>query len=190
MSGAVILINGYPGVGKSTVARELAKLLPNSQLVDSDALHRIASSIHPPTARQYNPLVDSLRQTLLDSLDSSADQVDKQIYLFSETNFSPNQYTTLSPTLLFVHIILSASQGVNTARIEQKGGDADSLMELRMEEEIPHLFEQRGVNGEYEIDTSALDAEAIAGAVGEFVLDVLRNEGWWIQLNRVKVARP
>lgn len=102
----------------------------------------------------------------------------------------------------FVHIILSCALEQNVERLtspqrlEAKrvpGGsvictDADTLTQIRMEEEIGHVAPLKGLCGEYEIDTTRLDAKTAAGILAEYCLDTLRNEGWWIQLK--SMARP
>jgi len=60
--------------------------------------------------------------------------------------------------------------------------DTDHLIQLRMEEEIGHIAPVPGLSGEFEIDTSRMDARTAAGVLAEYCLDALRVEGWWIQL--------
>lgn len=95
----------------------------------------------------------------------------------------------------FIHVILSASQDENVRRLTDpareearaKGAltistDPSALIQTRMEEEIGHIAPVSGLCGEYELDTTRMDARTTAGVLGEYCLDTLRSEGWWLQL--------
>jgi hypothetical protein len=61
--------------------------------------------------------------------------------------------------------------------------DTAALLQVRMEEEIGHMAPLAGLCGEFELDTTRMDAATTAGVLAEYCLDTLRGEGWWIQLN-------
>lgn len=209
MSSAIIILNGYPGVGKSTVAQELSKLLPNARVVDVGLLDRVADSAVSKDARQN--LRNSLRQSLLQAVFAPDSHTEQTIYILPETMLSASgdrAILSLYPTLAMqagwpvLHFILSCSTDTNISRLlstnlsissapgSTAGGRMDeaALMELRMEEEVCHLVtlkgRPKGLSGEYEIDTSDINARQVAGTVGEYVLDGLRRAGWFIQLQR------
>lgn len=99
----------------------------------------------------------------------------------------------------FIHLILSCSTEENIRRLESPARiaactagshpgsgvvmEAAQLLQIRMEEEIGHIAPMAGLCGEYEMDTTAMDAATTAGVLAEYCLDTLRDEGWWIQLN-------
>ncbi|KAH6984740.1 hypothetical protein BKA56DRAFT_614459 [Ilyonectria sp. MPI-CAGE-AT-0026] len=63
-----IYINGYPGVGKLTVAKELCKLLPKAKLVSNHLLIDPVAAIFERTGEEYQPLRQLLRRQVLKSM--------------------------------------------------------------------------------------------------------------------------
>ncbi|KAK5991830.1 hypothetical protein PT974_05216 [Cladobotryum mycophilum] len=63
-----IYINGYPGVGKLTVAKELCRLLPKAKVVDNHLLIDPAAAVFDRTAEEYQPLRQVLRREVLTSI--------------------------------------------------------------------------------------------------------------------------
>ncbi|RXK34858.1 hypothetical protein M231_07876 [Tremella mesenterica] len=228
MPGAIVILNGYPAVGKSTVAQELTKILPNAKIVDIPLLEEIACVLEGP-ARET--LKKSLLETLLISLLSSTPT--NTIYLIPSTFLSipsDRQLINLFPSLCsekswpVIHLVLSCETQTNLSRLStslshkphdptqngkqssshdltQNGNGSgnqskhgrwemneNSLMELRMEDEICHLINLRGkpkgLSGEYEIDTTTLGPKEVSGMVAEYVMDCLRRSGWYVQLKR------
>ncbi|WOO84635.1 uncharacterized protein LOC62_06G008154 [Vanrija pseudolonga] len=205
MPGALILINGFPGIGKHAVAYELVKLLPNcrffdtrnvitaaSQLYDSDdpahavlrknLKHAIFQSIATHYADVSPTAPPPPTYVLTDFLSVSARAIDlaimKEFIHFAQTS-----------GFAFIHVILSASTEANVARCMSAERQAASrptteasLLQTRMEEEIGHIAPVRGLSGEYELDTTRMDARTTAGVLAEYCLDTLRHQGWWIQL--------
>lgn len=119
---------------------------------------------------------------LTDFLSVSARAVDlaimKEFILFAQ-----------SSGFAFIHVILSASTEANVTRCmspeRQAAGRPTteaSLLQTRMEEEVGHIAPVRGLSGEYELDTTRMDARTTAGVLAEYCLDTLRHQGWWIQL--------
>lgn len=111
----------------------------------------------------------------------------------------------VSSGLVFIHVILSCSLDANVTRVVDPGRialnealklqgyaavaaeittDPEALVTTRMEEEIGHVAPfLKGLSGEYELETTLMDAKTAAGVLAEYCLDTLRREGWWIQLN-------
>ncbi|WVN88497.1 uncharacterized protein L203_103708 [Cryptococcus depauperatus CBS 7841] len=211
--GAVILINGYPGVGKLSTAKHLAKLLPNSQVLENHLMEDAACSLFDKykDSEAYNALRQGMRKTIFRSIlvslgKSTGDSL--PIYILTESlPASPtglaalHSYFALSSSINFtlVHIVLTCSTEENirrlacpTRKIKSKLTDESVLIELRMEEDIAKFHgdlkksKMDGLGGEFEIDTERTDVRVTAGIVGEYVLDALRGQGLWLQLNRAK----
>ncbi|OCF42170.1 hypothetical protein I317_04021 [Kwoniella heveanensis CBS 569] len=68
--GAVILLNGYPATGKSSVAKELVKILPNARILEYHALRQVVDSLadRGREERRWNQLKKALLQTILQTL--------------------------------------------------------------------------------------------------------------------------
>lgn len=60
-----IYINGFPGVGKLTIARELQKLLPKAELIDNHQLIDPVAAIFERTDPEYQPARKELVSFLL-----------------------------------------------------------------------------------------------------------------------------
>ncbi|KAI1325332.1 hypothetical protein F5Y16DRAFT_423082 [Xylariaceae sp. FL0255] len=68
----LILINGYPGVGKRTVAEELCKRIPNSKVVDHrKLLLPFSEVIDPKNHAEFNHLRQTIRRQYLASIVTS-----------------------------------------------------------------------------------------------------------------------
>ncbi|BEJ11863.1 hypothetical protein CspHIS471_0203230 [Cutaneotrichosporon sp. HIS471] len=218
MPGALILINGFPAVGKHSVARELTTLLPECKFFDTRNLVTAASQLFPPTDAAHSLLRKNLVRLLPNC---SADPSQKHAIFDSiaHTYSSPNPTrpppiyiltdflsVAARPTdreimsefiafaqstgFAFIHVILGCSTDENLRRLAcSKGMEAATLLEMRMEEEIGHMAPLPGLVGEFELDTTALDAQMTTGVLAEYCLDVLRAGGWWIHLNGASV-RP
>ncbi|WVF66605.1 hypothetical protein IAT40_001345 [Kwoniella sp. CBS 6097] len=68
--GAVILLNGYPATGKSSVARELVRILPNARILEYHALRQVVDSLadRGMEEKRWNQLKKALLQTILQTL--------------------------------------------------------------------------------------------------------------------------
>ncbi|OWZ68484.1 hypothetical protein AYX14_01417 [Cryptococcus neoformans] len=64
-SGAIILINGYPGVGKVSMAKQLSKLLPNSRVFDNNFMGDAARLFDKRSELEaYNALRQGMHDTI------------------------------------------------------------------------------------------------------------------------------
>ncbi|KAK2028999.1 hypothetical protein LX32DRAFT_673173 [Colletotrichum zoysiae] len=63
-----IYINGYSGVGKLTVAKELSKMLPKAKAFSNHLLIDPAAAVFDRTAEEYQPLRQVLRREVLTSI--------------------------------------------------------------------------------------------------------------------------
>lgn len=109
----------------------------------------------------------------------------------------------LHKTFAIMHIILTCATPVHVARVlsdqatrHARGtiSDEASLMEMKMDDEVLRLtggprgagIGEGKVVGEYEIDTSVMDAGMAAGVVAEYAVQGLRDVGVWVILGRRK----
>ncbi|BEI81164.1 hypothetical protein CcaverHIS002_0203240 [Cutaneotrichosporon cavernicola] len=219
MPGALILINGFPAVGKHSVARELITLLPECKFLDTRNLVAAASQLFPPTDAAHGLLRKNLVRLLLPPCSADPSQKHAIFDSIARTYSSPNPTrpppiyiltdflsVAARPTdreimsefiafaqstgFAFIHVILGCSTDENVRRLAcSKGMEVATLLEMRMEEEIGHMAPLPGLVGEFELDTTALDPQMTAGVLAEYCLDVLRADDWWIHLNGASV-RP
>lgn len=70
--GCLVLLNGFPGTGKLTIARVLQSRLEevNTRLIDNHLIIDPAEAIHPSRGPEHKALRNRLRQTILDELRS------------------------------------------------------------------------------------------------------------------------
>lgn len=70
LSACMILLNGFPGVGKLTIARCLQSALVNvrSRLIDNHLMIDPAEAIYPGRGAPYRVFRDRMRQAIFDDL--------------------------------------------------------------------------------------------------------------------------
>ncbi|KAL7420215.1 hypothetical protein Q5752_005182 [Cryptotrichosporon argae] len=223
MPGALILINGFPGVGKHTVGHELTKHLPNCKFFDTRNLVGAASQLYSPDDPAHSLLRKNLKHAIFQSIAQSNPRVTTPTtptapapptYVltdFLSVSARPSDRAIMHEFIafaraagfVFVHIILSCSTAANVARLSSPARrdaaqayahtrlvDEQRLVEMRMEEEIGHLGNVHGLAGEFELDTTDMDAQTAGSALAEYCLDTLRRAGWYIQLEpKVRAGR-
>ncbi|WWC67265.1 uncharacterized protein I206_101173 [Kwoniella pini CBS 10737] len=174
LPGVVILLNGYPGVGKSSVAKELLKILPNSKLLEYHSLRAIIDPLIDKEKEmdRWIEMKKSLLQTILKnlSLNNKSNNHNHNhnhnqqplIYIFtSHLCATPNRLSILhshlfSKNLPLIHILLNCSTEINLRRLnsrskkEEEGKktliDESLLYELRMEEELGRFYDFNNSN--------------------------------------------
>ncbi|WVQ85378.1 hypothetical protein IAT38_007543 [Cryptococcus sp. DSM 104549] len=210
--GIVIVINGYPGVGKFTVAKELAKLLPNAKVLDQHLMEDAARSLFDKDKQPegYFAVRKALRETVLLNLFNAASAPPPHappIFILTETLPStPTGTAALQSYLIsarttpftFIHLLLACSTSENIHRLsstareaKSKLTDEASLLEVRMVEEIGRFYAAipkriPGLQGEYEIDTSKATPGEAALALGHYAVNRLKAAGWVLQLRGAK----
>ncbi|WRT63263.1 uncharacterized protein IL334_000166 [Kwoniella shivajii] len=125
--GVLILLNGYPGVGKSSVAKELLKIMPNAKLLE---YHSLRAVIDPLIDREkdtdrWMEMKKSLLQTLLNNLgnnppSSSLNQQPPIYIITSHLCATPRRLSVLHShlsSLPLIHIILTCSTETNLNRL-------------------------------------------------------------------------
>lgn len=68
--GCLVILNGFPGVGKLTIARSLQSRLTNvkTRLVDNHPIIDPAEAVHPGRGLQHKEFRDRLRRVIFDEL--------------------------------------------------------------------------------------------------------------------------
>ena len=69
-SGCLVILNGFPGVGKLTIARSLQSRLTNveTRIIDNHLIIDPAEAVWPGRGYQHKAFRDKLRQVIFDEL--------------------------------------------------------------------------------------------------------------------------
>jgi hypothetical protein len=77
-TGCLVLFNGFPSVGKLTVARSLQSSLTNQsveiRLIDNHLIIDPAEAVHPGREHQHRAFRDKLRNLIFDELKTLPEQ--------------------------------------------------------------------------------------------------------------------
>jgi len=117
------------------------------------------------------------------------------IYIFPESLYSSTHANLLDIKPQFcqafdftlLSIILPLDTESHVFRAGKKGYGEDGIIEVRMCEEIGYFNTPRNrICREWEVVTDGLNIDQAGNRVAEYVLDGLRDAGWFVQLNRTK----
>ncbi|KAI8223927.1 hypothetical protein K4K54_005693 [Colletotrichum sp. SAR 10_86] len=181
-----IYINGYPGVGKLTIARELSKLFPGSEVWDN---HRIIDLVridrdHP----DYNLMRAFHRRNTLLAI-ATSDSHQNTTYIFTDARCSSpfgsaaaQEYEDAARRrgLPFIPIALECQLEENIKRVtgSGRGGaangkltDVNILKDIRQEEQMFRF----GGDLELELDVTELTPEQAAYKIFEHVKTVTQS---------------
>ncbi|EPS35736.1 hypothetical protein H072_10854 [Dactylellina haptotyla CBS 200.50] len=184
--GRTIFINGYPGTGKLTVAKELQKILPYSKVFDHHLLIDAARATFSQSDPEYQVLRKAFRTTLLDSINSATAEHASTQWIFTECQSNSHIGTSISHEYLaaaqrrssqFVSIILTCSLEENLKRIShptrkttprRKLTNREVLKAIRDEEVIHKFGDWIGVR-ELVVDVTKLEPEEAAVVIKNFL---------------------
>ncbi|KAK6358854.1 hypothetical protein TWF696_000034 [Orbilia brochopaga] len=184
--GRTIFINGYPGTGKLTVARELQKILPSSKVFDHHLLIDAARATFSQTDPEYQILRKAFRTTLLDSIATASPEHASTTWIFTECQSNSHIGTSISHEYLaaaqrrsspFVSIILTCSLEENLRRLShpsrkteprRKLTNREVLKAIRDEEVIHRFGDWIGVR-ELIVDVTKLEPEEAAVVIKNFL---------------------
>jgi len=168
-----VLINGYPGVGKLTVANELAKLLPKAKVFNNHLLIDAAAALYERSDPEYPSLRKALRQAVFSSL--AASQTARSFtWIFTEQqSSSPSGSATVKEYLNaarnmrspLISVVLSCGPEENARRVisgdrgstNTKLTDLSILKHIRDTEDIFHF----GNMAQFELDIDVTTKSAI-----------------------------
>ena len=186
-----VYINGYPGVGKFSVAKELAKLLDNAKVLDNHRLIDTTAMLYERGMPEYQPSRKQLRSVVLDSLASSISTKDVT-WIFTDQQSSSANGTAAAKTYEaaakargspFVSVVLHCGLEENIKRLSSggRGGDNTKLTDvgileaIRENEDIYHFRNDL----ELEINVTSLEATAVADTIKDFVGTYPKRQGHW-----------
>lgn len=148
-----IYINGYPGVGKLTVARELEKLLPKSKIYHNHLLIDPIAPLVDRTSPEYTAIRTNLRRQILDVIATSEATRDTT-WIFTDSwctseagRDAAKDYQDAASRrgVPFITVIMTCNPGENARRIVDEGRkgrnytklrDVEVLRSIRKQEEI------------------------------------------------------
>jgi len=175
-----IYINGYPGVGKLTIAKELRALFPQAQLVSSHSTIDITAEFFPRGHPQYQSLRRALRRV---QFQCAINAPYETTWIFTDQQSSSEigsstaqEYQTAAASRgsRFISIVLTCGAEENFKRAQSKGRggalntkltDLSILRKIRAEEEIYHF----GSPEEAELDVTGLTPSEAARQIYQHV---------------------
>lgn len=186
----VIWINGYPGVGKFTIAKALQHLIRDSILIDNHQLIDPVEKTHPRGSRLYNEKRAEYRRKALSPIAHDPSTKDTT-YIFTDCQIEYNEcvgdYTDLALSCngngarRFYSVVLECEFGENARRLTTptRGGEGSTkLKETKMLSEIrerysPWKFEKED---EFVLDVTAVEVKEAAAKIKDF-FDRRQREG-------------
>ncbi|WWD07498.1 hypothetical protein V865_005599 [Kwoniella europaea PYCC6329] len=120
----IILLSGFPGVGKKTIAQSLLRSFPEARLFDNHLLIDATAAVLDREDEAYQPLRKAFRSALFSSLSSYPSSI-PPILLFTECQSTKsgeqvmNEYAefTRSINSRLISIILECSMTENAKRL-------------------------------------------------------------------------
>ncbi|KAL9531945.1 hypothetical protein SMMN14_04021 [Sphaerulina musiva] len=177
-----VYINGYPGVGKLSVARELRAILPNAKVFDNHSLIDATSSIYERGMPEYQPLRRQMRRVVLDSI-ATSESTREITWIFTDQQSSDDTGASAAQDYAaaaqarqspFVSIILTCDLEENVRRLTfaSRGGESNTkltdvnvLHHIRDTEDIYHF----GGELEVEIDVTHKAPDVVAREIEKFI---------------------
>ncbi|MFX1389650.1 MAG: adenylate kinase family protein [Promethearchaeota archaeon] len=174
-----IVLSGTPGCGKTSVAKELSKLL-NAQLI---SLNELAIS------EKFTFEYDSKRKTYIVDFDIFLPyvlekikefQIDNPPYLIIESHFSD----IIPDDLIDFAFILRCDPDELTKRLDKKDYDNEKINENIQAEIlgdcINHFLQKELKNPLFEIDTSNLSIKRVVRIIADIVLEIRDGKNYYI----------
>ncbi|KDN69430.1 hypothetical protein CSUB01_05347 [Colletotrichum sublineola] len=181
-----IYINGYPGVGKLTVAKELSKLLPKAKVFSNHLLIDLAAAVFDRPAEEYQPLRQALRREVLTSI-ATAKSTREVTEIFTDQQSSSNLGSSSARDYQnaasirgspFISVVLHCELEQNLTRaaggdrdkgFNTKLTDPDILRSIREREDIFRFQDEY----ELELDVTQLSPGEAAAKICDHVAAVL-----------------
>lgn len=183
---AFVYINGYPGVGKLTVAKELRKLIPSSKVVDNHSLIDPVAKKYERWMPEYYPMRKEVRSSALNEAIASTPDV---TYIFTDSQSSDEigsgtareyEASAKKRDCPFVSIILSCHLEENMRRLQAVGRGGSSNTKLtdlgifRMVRETEDIYHFGGLM-ELDLDVTEHSATATAKKIHAFIRERLSS---------------
>ncbi|OQD92824.1 hypothetical protein PENSOL_c037G02112 [Penicillium solitum] len=173
----IVHLNGFPGVGKLTIACSLLKPLPSAKLVHNHLLINPADAVLHRTQPGYQTLRRGIRSSIFSALANEPATfnttyifTDFQISRATTTSARPSRQAVLVPILLFCDENTNMERLVSSDReLHSKLTDVDLVTQFRREEDI-HRF--TGHPNYLELDVSNFTPEEAAKRIFEHIRGV------------------
>ncbi|UKZ76964.1 hypothetical protein TrVFT333_004680 [Trichoderma virens FT-333] len=158
-----IYINGYPGVGKLTIAKELEKLIPNAKIYHN---HLFIDPVAPLVDRDspyYHDIRTSFRRDILNTI-ATSETTQQFTWMFADSRSSSSigsmgarDYKDAADTrgVPFISIILHCQLEENATRVLDEGRGAGfntKLTDLEVSKAIRQEEEIYTFGGPYELE--------------------------------------
>ncbi|KAK8861852.1 hypothetical protein PGQ11_008087 [Apiospora arundinis] len=180
-----VYLNGYPGVGKLTVADELCRMLPKAKVLSNHLLIDPVTAVFDRRDKEYQPLRQTVRRTVLESIAKSPSIGDVTWIFTDQQSSSPlgssaamdYRHAAEKRNSVFVSVILhceldenlrrTAGEGRGVGASNTKLTDPNIVRRIREEEDIFRFHDPN----ELEIDVTNRSptevAEVIIGHIGK-----------------------
>ncbi|KIJ56212.1 hypothetical protein M422DRAFT_239419 [Sphaerobolus stellatus SS14] len=127
-----IYINGHPGIGKLTIARELQKLIPNSKIVHNHLIIDLCRNIFQQGSPEYEALRTTVRTQILTSMTSSASRF-TTTYLFTGSHMTA-EFNPIGGSVALQHSTHAVDEGVPFISVILRCDEEEHLKRATMEE--------------------------------------------------------
>ncbi|KIJ43276.1 hypothetical protein M422DRAFT_229085 [Sphaerobolus stellatus SS14] len=169
-----VYLNGYAGVGKLTIARELQRLIPESRLVHIHLIVDLCRNIFTQGSSEYETLRAAVRTQVLSAITSSESHF-ITTYIFTGSHASARQHSkhALSHGVPFISVILHCEEEEHMRRATQeerqgkKLTDMGKLKEFRAGERS--RFEDMVGVKEIEVDVTSLQPNEAAKLISRMI---------------------
>jgi hypothetical protein len=189
---SVVLLNGYPGVGKLTIARALDDDLSNSRLIDNNLLVELADAIEPSRTPANAVLRTAIRHAAFDGVKAITNKLITVIMTTCTLSNVPAdlelfaEFVDLARArgVPFVSVNINCDSDVNVRRLASEARehvlsklvDPQVLLDIRNNYTLldPRLCETqtRGVKIHHkELDVTILTAAKSAAAIMTFLTE-------------------
>lgn len=191
MALPLIHINGFPAVGKLTIARKLVELLQqfDAKLVHNHLLIDPASAVLPRSSPDYQPLRRAIRDAVFNSLAESQDTW-RSMYIFTDFQSDDDvgrsvmaEYRVLAErrNCTLIPITLSCSKEENLRRLVTPQRTVFSkLTDLELVKNILEtdvIYQWRDEPRHMELDVTSLDVDEAARRICDHVVEACRDHG-------------
>lgn len=179
-----IYINGHPGVGKFTLAKELERLIPNSEVWDNGIfIDPVNAAINRMSPHYYHTRTH-FRRFILDYLSNAEEKKDTTL-IFTDSRFtsetgrqavSDYQLAALHRGAPFISIVLACKSSENLRRFLSPGHPKRSMkwLDLELVQDIQRggKILQLGNKKELRLVTTEMSPELTADVVWKHVKTV------------------
>lgn len=167
----IIVLNGYPGVGKLTIGRELAKLL-EARLVDIHTLYNLAFALTEFRTPEFYKTIrhtEQIADDLIDALPSRVPVVFTTVLTGKSTWVNEEWQRFLGrgerrPPLIFIHITCDLDENIRRIQSpERKGkGKLQSADAVRRNHAAQEPMIGADLDNTLELDVTAMTPEEAA----------------------------